>query len=98
MATTYVFLIPVLVGTLALSFGNYSQHIFINPDSPKSNYSLAYNCVNCPDNMKTFNDGYHIVHHIQSQLHWSELPQGFIQDLDNCIKEDAIIFNGIGFF
>jgi len=98
MATFYVLLVPLAIATLALSFGNYSQHIFINPANPKSNYGLAYNCVNCPDNMKTFNDGYHIVHHIHSQMHWSELPHGFLKDLKKCIEEDAIIFNGIGFF
>jgi hypothetical protein len=97
-ATFYVFLLPVVIGTLALSFGNYSQHIFINPSNPKSNYGLAYNCVNCPDNMRTFNDGYHIVHHIHSQMHWSELPYGFLKDIKKCIEEDAIVFQGIGFF
>jgi len=98
LATFYVFLLPVFLGTLALSFGNYSQHIFINPANPKSNFGLAYNCINCPDNMRTFNDGYHIVHHIHSQLHWSELPSGFLKNLDKHIEEDAIIFRGIGFF
>jgi len=98
IATFYVFLLPVAIATLALSFGNYSQHIFINPKNPKSNYGLAYNCVNCADNMRTFNDGYHIVHHIHSQMHWSELPYGFLKDIKKCIDEDAIIFHGIGFF
>jgi len=97
-ATFYVFLLPIMSSTVALSFGNYSQHIFINPSNPKSNYGLAYNCVDCPDNMRTFNDGYHIVHHINSQCHWSELPNTFVNDINNCIKEDAITFHGIGFF
>jgi len=97
-ATIYVFLIPVFYGTLTLSFGNFCQHIFINPENPKSNYGLAYNCVNCPDNMMSFNDGYHIVHHINSTLHWSELPSGFLKNLDKCSEEDALTFNGVGFF
>jgi len=97
-ATIYVYVIPLFIATLALSFGNYSQHIFINPEKPKSNFGLAYNCVDCPDNMKTFNDGYHIVHHIYSQLHWSLLPSEFIKNFDKYVEEDAITFRGIGFF
>jgi len=98
MATFYVLLLPLALATFFLSFGNYSQHIFIDPNNPKSNYGLAYNCVNCPDNMRTFNDGYHIVHHIQSTLHWTLLPDHFIQNIDKYIEEDAINFLGLGFF
>ena len=29
-----------------------------------------YNLVNTEVNMKTFNDGYHIIHHSNSKLHW----------------------------
>lgn len=33
-----------------------------------------YNLVNAADNLKTFNDGYHIVHHQNSKLHWYGPP------------------------
>jgi len=98
LATFYVFLLPLMLATFFLSFGNYSQHIFINPDLSRDNYGLAYNCVNCPDNMRTFNDGYHIVHHIESTLHWTLLPNHFIENINEYIKMDAINFQGIGFF
>ena len=26
--------------------GNWSQHIFINPDQPRNNYHLTYNVIN----------------------------------------------------
>ena len=41
----------------------------------------TYNCLACPDNRRTYNDGYHILHHLNSRLHWSELPQRFIDTL-----------------
>ena len=34
--------------------------------SDSCNYGLTYNCINHFENQKTFNDGYHIIHHIKS--------------------------------
>ena len=45
-----------------------SQHIFVDPAAPASNYRLTYNCVGVADNQRSFNDGYHIVHHTNSQV------------------------------
>jgi hypothetical protein len=59
-----------------------SQHIFVDPDTPRDDYKLTYNCLACPDNPKTYNDGYHIIHHANSRLHWSELPAAFVQQLE----------------
>ena len=42
--------------------------------------------------------GYHTVHHINSRLHWTQLPGHFIENVDNYVKNDAIVFQGIGFF
>lgn len=95
---TWVFIVPFIISSFALMFGNWSQHIFINPENPTSNYALAYNCVACVDNLKTFNDGYHIVHHANSQMHWSEMPQKMVDTLDEHAKNDAFVFVGIGFF
>ena len=39
---------------------------------------MAYNCVASGDNSMTFNDGYHILHHLNSTTHWSELPARFM--------------------
>jgi hypothetical protein len=58
-----------------------SQHVFVDPDSPADDYKLTYNCLACPDNARTFNDGYHVLHHANSRLHWSELPAAFLQQL-----------------
>ena len=56
-----------------------SQHIFIDPSKPRSAYGMSYNCVNFSGNQRSFNDGYHTIHHLNSKLHWTQLPQHFIQ-------------------
>merc|ERR1719353_1140701 len=89
--------VSFVLGPLALMLDNYSQHIFVDPDNPTSNYKLACNHINAPFNMLTFNDGYHITHHCSSITHWSEMPLHFIQHLDQYEKGNAIIFQGIAF-
>ena len=63
--------------------------MFIDGANPRSAYGLAYNVVNCADNQRTFNDGYHIQHHLNSRLHWSELPGRFRETLDAHAAEDG---------
>jgi len=97
--TLWVFVYPYLVTSFALMFGNWSQHIFIHPDRPRSNYGLTMNCINTVNNQRTFNDGYHILHHQNSRTHWSELPDRFnhadVQELLR--KEEAIVVDGLWF-
>jgi len=89
--------IPFILGPFALMLGNFSQHIFVDPDNPTSNYGLACNHLNAPFNMLTFNDGYHITHHCSSITHWSEMPLHFIQHLDAYEAGGAILFKHIPF-
>ena len=72
--------------------GNWCQHALINPAKPRSNFGLTVNCLNSFDNRRTFNDGYHIVHHSNSKLHWTEMPQRFLDTMDKHREEDAWAF------
>jgi fatty acid desaturase len=99
-ATFWVFIMPVFVAFLAMSFGNWSQHMFVDPTRPESNYALTYNCIVTFVNRRTFNDGYHVIHHYNARLHWSELPEHFHSEkvLAKHIEEGALTFRGIHFF
>ncbi|KAK9820238.1 hypothetical protein WJX72_007814 [[Myrmecia] bisecta] len=97
-ATIWALLVPHVVTSFALMIGNWSQHIFIDGRWPGSPYHFTYTCVNCPDNQRSFNDGYHVVHHLNSKLHWSELPLRFIATIDQHACENALVFENIGFF
>lgn len=98
VATLWVLVIPFFVASFAMMFGNWSQHVFVDPLTPRNNYRLTYNLVNAGDNQKSFNDGYHILHHVNSKIHWSDLPFRFMDSLDKHAQEDALVFEGIAFF
>lgn len=96
-ATVWTLVVPLVVTSLALMLGNWSQHIFVDPDTPSSPDGMAYNCVQFSGNQRSFNDGYHVIHHQNSRLHWTQLPQKF---MDNVLKGtvSGLVFKGIGFF
>jgi fatty acid desaturase len=50
---------------------------------------MAYNCLACPDNAITFNDGYHIEHHLNPRTHWSELPSRYLANVSEHAKHEG---------
>jgi hypothetical protein len=102
----FQFFLPAVVASLALMFGNWSQHIFVHPlvaeTSPdhryKYNCALTLNVMNHFDNQVAFNDGYHITHHIKPRCHWTELPLEFLNNLESYAEHDPIVFDRAGFF
>jgi len=101
--TTYVFILPFVISSFLLMLGNWCQHIFIDPKRYSSSYALTYNLINTPMNKLTYNDGYHIVHHLYSQKHWSELPNYFLENQQKFVDNNSLTFEGleylqIGFF
>jgi len=99
-ATFYVLMVPVLICFLAMSFGNWSQHIFVDPTRPTNNYALSYNCIDSWVNQRTFNDGYHVIHHYNARMHWSEMPEHFHSEAAQAkhLAEGALTFRNIHFF
>jgi len=90
--------LPYFFTCFLLMFGNWAQHIFVDPKRHESNYGLTYTCINNSHNQCSFNDGYHVIHHINASLHWSELPSTFANNFKKFVKEDSIVFEGIDFF
>ncbi len=44
MATLWSLVVPFFVSTFALMFGNWSQHVFVDPDEPRNNYRRCACC------------------------------------------------------
>ena len=89
-----------VIASLGLMFGNWSQHIFVCPDDPRNDYKSTYTCINSFENQKTFDDGYHVQHHVDSRMHWSTFASNFSrkETLEKHAKEDALVFEGVHFF
>lgn len=89
--TFWGFSISWILCGMVLMFGNYSQHILVNPKIatiPQNLKSVEYNCylsmqcINHPDNQYAFNDGYHVTHHVHSRTHWTDMPKEFLDNLE----------------
>lgn len=93
----WVLMVPTVVGSFFLMLGNWSQHIFINPNLPDTPYGITYDIINSPTNQRTFNDGYHIQHHLNSKRHWTQLPVSFQEHQDEMATHDCIVFSGLSF-
>lgn len=62
------------------------------------NCALTIQCMNHFDNQYSFNDGYHVTHHISSRCHWTEMPLHFLENLEEYAESKVLIFDGVGFF
>jgi fatty acid desaturase len=96
-ATFFTFVAPYLVSSLLLMFGNWSQHILVNPKNHEDSFNLAYNIINTEMNTMTYNDGYHIGHHVHSTLHWSELPNWFNRNIDKLAEKGSFTFRELDY-
>ncbi|MDX2189617.1 MAG: fatty acid desaturase [Bacteroidota bacterium] len=97
-ATMVVFIIPVFVTRFLMMAGNWGQHAFIDPSEPENSYKNSITCINSPYNVKCWNDGYHIGHHLKPAMHWTELPVEFKNNFDKYIQNQALVFKKIDFF
>ncbi len=96
-ATLVVFILPFFTFRIIAMTGNWAQHAFIDPTDPGNAYKNSTTCINTKYNVKCWNDGYHISHHIHPTMHWTEHPTYFKQTLQEYIDNDAVVFDGIHF-
>jgi fatty acid desaturase len=98
-ATLWLLIIPYFLLTLALMYGNFCQHIFVDPDDFDDNMHLTYNCIGeGSNNDLIFNDGYHLCHHVNSKLPWHKMPAEFGNNWQEYDKQGALCFKGIDNF
>ena len=96
-ATIWCVLMPALVSSLALAFGNWSQHIFVRSHHQGSPFDITYSITESESNLRNFNDGFHAEHHHRPRLHWSELPAEFTRLCEQGVQE-RIVFRNTSFF
>lgn len=96
----WIFILPQFIVSFLLMFGNWSQHIFVDPNHYSDDHQLTINLINTPYNQVTFNDGYHIMHHKYPALHWTQLPIRFSSDKEIELhgKSNSINFNDVDYF
>lgn len=96
-AALTVFVAPVLIARFFMMAGNWGQHAFVDAATPDSAYRNSITCIDTPYNARCFNDGYHIAHHVQARMHWTELPAEFERNRAHYGAERALVFSGIDF-
>ena len=78
--------------------GNWAQHAFIDPNNPANIFTNSITCINTPYNKKCFNDGYHIGHHLRPSLHWTEMPNDFLHNIEKYKQNEAVVFTDLDYF
>ncbi len=96
--TLVVLVAPMLAIRTLMMMGNWAQHAFICPENPADPYRASITSVNTRYNRRCFNDGYHILHHVNPRCHWTEHPSEFEKALPECAAHDALVFDGLDYF
>lgn len=96
-ATMTIFIIPLLIIRLAMMSGNWGQHAFVDQNDPDNDYTSSITCINSGYNQKCFNDGYHIGHHLVPNMHWTDMPVEFQDNLQKYSDNKSLIFVGLDF-
>lgn len=96
-ATLTVFVAPVLMARFFMMCGNWAQHAFVDANEPGNPYKNSITCIEVAYNDRCFNDGYHIGHHINARLHWSEMRTDYEANVDQYAAQQAIVFRGLDY-
>ena len=96
-ATLMAFILPFLSFRLIAMVGNWVQHTFVDANDPGNHFKNSITCINVKFNRKCWNDGYHISHHIDPTMHWTEHPVYFREHLADFARERAVVFAGLNY-
>jgi fatty acid desaturase len=96
-ATFAVFIFTFIISRIFMMLGNWVQHAFIDPENPDDPYKSSMNCINIRHNHIAWNNGYHTSHHEKPNLHYTEHPKAFLENLDKYAENRAIVFVGLEF-
>lgn len=94
-AALFVLIIPFVLSRLVMMLGNWTQHAFVDPTDPDNMYRNCYTCINTSYNVKCWNDGYHLMHHIRPGAHYTEMPVLFLKEKEKLAAEKSFVFDGI---
>lgn len=97
-ATLVVFILPLIFTRFMMMAGNWGQHAFVDAEDPGNCYRNSITCINVFYNKQCFNDGYHIIHHITPNMHYTDMPREFMANTATYAKEKAVVFEGLDFF
>jgi fatty acid desaturase len=97
-ATLIVLLLPLIVIRTLMMMGNWTQHSFVSAQHPEDPYQASITCLNTRYNRRCFNDGYHVLHHVQPRAHWTDHPQLFETTIAEYAEHDSIVFDGLDYF
>jgi hypothetical protein len=96
------FVVPLVTVRFLMMTGNWGQHAFLNTARRNDGLSNSVTCINSVYNVRAFNDGYHIGHHLKGNRHWTELPKDFL-DNRRCLRartrrgvRGARLLHGVG--
>ena len=96
-ATFVVFVLPYLISRFVMMLGNFTQHTFVDASDAGNPYKNSITCVNVKYNHKCWNDGYHIGHHNNPSMHYTDYPKDFQKNLDKYAQNQAIVFQGVDY-
>lgn len=96
-ATLVAFILPFVVFRLVAMAGNWVQHAFVSQGEPGNPYQNSVTCINVKFNHKCWNDGYHISHHIDPTMHWTDHPAYFRAHLQDFADQRAVVFAGLNY-
>ena len=66
-----------------------------NPSCGEGRYSDTRSFKSKVGNIISGGMQYHIVHHLDAGMHWSEMPGFYLRNIEEFARQDAIVFDGI---